>query len=395
MNIRFSRWTLLTCLVLTASARAGEGERLPIVAVFDIEQKGLDWPESVLDRLNDLLGAKLAESGLMQVIPRAQLRERLRAQKEDSFRACYEEACQIELGRELAAANSIAAQILKLGDECTLTLTLYDLSRATATGAATASGPCSEASASRLVELAVQKLLPAPGEHQVPVDIESEPPGAEVFVEGRRAGMTPLRTALPQNRAVILRLVLPGYEPLEHSVTVRGSQVLRLTLERARADLGKLRNRIEWVGLKVHFGGGSDAFLAGGGAEGITLKWDHFQWTLLEIGVGGVSSRDIFWLVGTRVYYPFYLTQNGDHQLKLGLGTGYWYTRQGEDDSSRHVKDKGLYFSPSLRYMFQIASRVAVGIEFFFVLHANSGDYQGYPWAGFVTFPVVWTAAEK
>ncbi|NMB73923.1 MAG: PEGA domain-containing protein [Myxococcales bacterium] len=393
MNARIFRWTLIWSLALASPIRAGESERLPIVAVFDIEQKGLDWPESVLDTLSDLLAAKLAESGLLQVVPRAQLRERLRAQKEESYRSCYEEACQIEIGRELSAANSIAAQFLRLGDECTLTLTLYDLSRATATGAATASGPCTEASASRLIELAVQKLLPAPGERQVPVDVESEPSGAEVFVEGRRAGMTPLRAALPQNRAVILRLVLPGYETLEHSVTVRGSQVLRFSLERARADLRKLRNRIDWVGLKVHFGGGSDAFLAGGGAEGITLKWDHFQWTLLDIGVGGVSSRDFFWLVGTRVYYPFYLTQNGDHQLKLGLGTGYWYTRQGEDDSSRHVKDKGLYFSPSLRYMFQIASRVAIGIEFCFILHANSGDYQGYPWAGFVTFPVVWTVA--
>jgi hypothetical protein len=382
-------------LWLAAPLGAAGGERLPVVAVFDIEPKGLDWNESALDRLSDLLCAKLAESGLLQIVPRPQLRNRLRAQKEESYRNCYEEACQIEIGRELAAANSIATQILRIGDECTLTLTLFDLTRATATGAATASGPCTEESASRLIEQAVLKLLPAPGEHSVPVDIESEPAGAEVFAEGRRLGMTPLRGSLPQNRAVLLRLELPGYEPEEHSVTARGPQVLRFKLEHARADIRRKRNRLEWAGLKVFFGGGSDAFLAGGGAEGVTLKWDHFQWTLAEVGVGGVSEQDFFWNVGTRLVYPFYLSEDGDHQLKLGLGTGYWYTRQGADGSLDHVKDKGLYFSPSLRYMFQISSRIAAGIELCFFLHANSGSHEGYPWAGFATLPVVWTDVVK
>jgi hypothetical protein len=113
---------------LPAGARAQER---PIIAVFQMEDRGSALqPESVAN-LGAYLEARLAEGGY-QVIPQDQIRERIAAQKQGSFNACFDESCQIELGRELAAQKILSTRILKIGDTCQVTSTLYDLKKAAA-----------------------------------------------------------------------------------------------------------------------------------------------------------------------------------------------------------------------------------------------------------------------
>ncbi|MBN2494001.1 MAG: hypothetical protein JXR96_05370 [Deltaproteobacteria bacterium] len=130
----------------------------PIVVVFDIEAKGAELSATFLDGLSDYLSMRLAESGRYQVVPRSTLKERLVAQKSESYKACYDQSCQVELGRELAAEKTVASQILKLGSACKISLGLYDLTKAATERAATQEADCEEDKLVKAFELAVAEL---------------------------------------------------------------------------------------------------------------------------------------------------------------------------------------------------------------------------------------------
>ena len=130
----------------------------PIVAVFNIEAKGIRLPKKLLIRLSDYLSMKLAATGRYQVVPRDQLKKRLVQQKRKSYKPCYDQTCQIEIGKELAAQKSLTAVVMKLGSKCMLTVVLYDLRRATSQGGASAEGECSEDEIVRSIKSVVMKL---------------------------------------------------------------------------------------------------------------------------------------------------------------------------------------------------------------------------------------------
>jgi hypothetical protein len=113
----------------------------PILALFDMEDRGSGLKPQVLSNLVDYLAAKLTEGGY-KVVPRDQLLQRIKAQQKKSHKSCYDQSCQIELGRELAAQKSLSTKILRIGDTCQVTAVLYDLRQSTTDTAATAEAPC-------------------------------------------------------------------------------------------------------------------------------------------------------------------------------------------------------------------------------------------------------------
>ncbi|MBW2701255.1 MAG: hypothetical protein JRF33_10585 [Deltaproteobacteria bacterium] len=131
----------LACLFVFAAAPAkAQG---PIVAVFDMEDKGSGLASEVLGKLGDYLGVLLTKGGY-QVMARSEIRERLKEQKKETYKSCYDQSCQIEMGRELAAEKTLATWILKVGETCQVTATLYDLKKGVTELAAIAEAPCEE-----------------------------------------------------------------------------------------------------------------------------------------------------------------------------------------------------------------------------------------------------------
>ncbi len=125
-------------LLTPLSARAGSG---PIVALFDMEDRGSKLDKEVLSNLIDYLAARLTEGGF-QVVPTDQIRERLKSSKSESHKLCYDQGCQIDLGRELSAQKTLSTKILRIGDTCQVTAVMYDLKKATTETAATAEAVC-------------------------------------------------------------------------------------------------------------------------------------------------------------------------------------------------------------------------------------------------------------
>jgi len=147
---------LLLAAVVSFASLASAAEK-PIVAVFDMEDRGSGLDKQVLVNLTDYLASLLAEGGY-QVVPRDQIRERLKEQKTESYKECYDQSCQIELGRELAAQKSLDISILKIGNKCQMTANLYDLKKATTELAANADAECNEESLLAALKIIGEKL---------------------------------------------------------------------------------------------------------------------------------------------------------------------------------------------------------------------------------------------
>jgi protein-disulfide isomerase len=166
--------------IIAAPVQAAEGG--PVVAVFNIETQRVRLSASILGSLSDYWAAQIASSGAFRVVPRDQLKQRLGKQKIESYRVCYSQKCQIEIGQELAAQKSLAAQIMKIGKQCVVTATLYDLRKATTERAATVEGACTEEALMASLKTAAQKLTALPMEATPPV--KDRAGGAQTPAEG-------------------------------------------------------------------------------------------------------------------------------------------------------------------------------------------------------------------
>jgi hypothetical protein len=98
--------------------------------------------EKELLQLTAYLSTAMAASGRYTVVPREQLRQRLLEEKTSSYRACYDESCQIELGKAVAASKTLATQLLKVGSQCVVTANLFDLKTETSVRAAKVNTEC-------------------------------------------------------------------------------------------------------------------------------------------------------------------------------------------------------------------------------------------------------------
>lgn len=115
----------------------------PIVAIFDVEDLTRKVAAPARAQLTEYLTATAARTLGWRVVPRAQLKAELESEKAKSLSACVDEACQIELGKAVAAQQALATKILEVGKQCAVTSTLYDLKTEAVIAAASVKVACS------------------------------------------------------------------------------------------------------------------------------------------------------------------------------------------------------------------------------------------------------------
>lgn len=170
----------LVVLAVALAARPSAGAGRPVVAVFDLENKRAKLSDGLLDDLSDYIATQLTESGVYVVVPRNQIQQALRDEKKATYGSCFDESCQIELGKELAAEKTLASQVARIGSKCIVTLKLFDLRAATAERAGSATGPCTEDGILASIQTAIAKVTkgakaPAPVTVSDPPAIPSPP----------------------------------------------------------------------------------------------------------------------------------------------------------------------------------------------------------------------------
>jgi hypothetical protein len=154
---------VLATLALPPEAFGASPTGKIVVAVFDVEANGVPLPAEALGRLGAYVASRLAASGVYAVVPREQIKAQLEARRAESYKACYEQSCQIEIGKEVAAQKSLATSLLKLGSSCVATMTLFDLRTAATEKATTAEGGCTEDAMVGSLKAALAELTPGGG----------------------------------------------------------------------------------------------------------------------------------------------------------------------------------------------------------------------------------------
>src|SRR5688572_16198875 len=109
-----------------------------IVAVFPVEDATGRLPATSLDALSNYLAGRIGQIPGFSIVPTSDLRARIGQEKIDSYKECFDQSCQIEIGREVAAAKVVAARINALGTGCVISAYLFDLVRAATDATATA-----------------------------------------------------------------------------------------------------------------------------------------------------------------------------------------------------------------------------------------------------------------
>jgi TPR repeat protein len=130
----------------------------PIVAVFEIKSEGARMSKKLLEQLTTYLSNQLTASGLYKVVPRDQIKASIQAKKKESYKSCYKQSCQIEIGKELAANKIVSTNVLKIGKQCIMTTTVYDLAKSTTDQAAAQKGGCKDGDLLRSIDGVLAKL---------------------------------------------------------------------------------------------------------------------------------------------------------------------------------------------------------------------------------------------
>jgi|GEM_PF-2384005 len=104
-----------------------------VVAVFDIQdtRKSRRLTREQNADLTAYLTTLLTNTKRYATVPKSDLKAALSAQKAQSYDACYDESCQIDIGKEVAAEKSLATRLSKFGQKCIVAITLYDLRKST------------------------------------------------------------------------------------------------------------------------------------------------------------------------------------------------------------------------------------------------------------------------
>ncbi len=118
-------------------ARAPPVEMLhpDVVALFGVRLVNNESAKPLLEGLWELMSALLTRSKRFSLVPKVDIQQAIEDQKRTSYKDCYDSACQIEVGKALAAQKTIATTISQFGALCQVSITMYDL-RSTATEAA-------------------------------------------------------------------------------------------------------------------------------------------------------------------------------------------------------------------------------------------------------------------
>lgn len=169
--------TLLAATLLAFSLPAVAATP-PVVAVFELRDAQGRLTLEERSQITRYFRVKLTERAAFPVVPEAELKRAIADQQAESYKECYDEACQIEIGREVAAQKSLALELVSVGARCILTATFFDLVKATSERAASVDAACEASALAAAASELADKLGPG-GTFAPRSDLRAAPTGAE------------------------------------------------------------------------------------------------------------------------------------------------------------------------------------------------------------------------
>jgi formylglycine-generating enzyme required for sulfatase activity len=136
---------LYVAVLVTLPSVGGFAEgRKTGVLIFPIKTEGVALSPAVKKSLLQYIGTRLTMEGVFSVMPESQIKMDLGAAKVESYKECYDTACQIQLGKAVAADKSLSVQVMMVDKECRVIATLFDLVQEMSESGAEAVGGCKQ-----------------------------------------------------------------------------------------------------------------------------------------------------------------------------------------------------------------------------------------------------------
>lgn len=398
----------MQALLLMAMLLGQPEANKPVIAVFPIDDRRNVLTPEEIGQITDYFGVKITETQRFIVVPRADIESALRAKQVESYAECFDESCQIEIGKQLAAEKVLHTQIVKIGQSCAVTSTLYDLRLSATEQAASEKTACDsdalvaalEAVAARLATSGSARpppkaapppvAAPAPKSHKLRID--SVPRRAEVLVQGSPQGTTPMVIDLPAKKPQTIEVRREGYEPRSETVSLERDRQLRFELSMTAEQK---RSRIEWFGLSVGVGATSAGSVdLSFWLRFFNLHFGSFAVTLLELAGGPIFIDELTYFdgcedepfgyctesellpklyLGPRVGYK--LTFGEDHNIELGVGGGFFTTF--DPDVSAPESFTGASVSPRIAYQYLGAGKFSWGVALRAIVPIGPRDCVG------------------
>lgn len=136
-----------------------------VIAVMEVEQvetTGKSVDAQMIRSLGDQLRIFVAQTGVKTIDRGAQERafkDQIQTMKSESYKACYDNSCQIELGKALAASHILRSRIAQFGSKCVLNAELIDLRSEVTVKASSARGACEPEGFLGMSEEVAQSLI--------------------------------------------------------------------------------------------------------------------------------------------------------------------------------------------------------------------------------------------
>lgn len=255
--------------MLTPVAEAASADRPPVVAVFDIDMRSKRFKKKFARQLTDQFRVKLAETKKMIIVDRSEqereLKQLLNESRKASYKACVDEACQIPLGKQLAANQLLRTRASRFGKTFVLSSELIDVATGGSSGAATVKTDGTEGGMLAAVELLAGKLTgtgpleggagetvlvgsagfeglstsggEAGGKDGI-VRFVSKPAGMKVWVNGRQlSGQTPLEDFLKLGKAKVKVGGSKQYKDYSSRLTLKKNMNVTVKLEPIVGDI--------------------------------------------------------------------------------------------------------------------------------------------------------------
>ena len=189
----------------------------PILAVMEIEDETGKFSDNQIQQAAKYLRAKLEVAGTFMVVPKSrQDKALIRELRKESYKDCYAEQCQIELGKELAADTILKSRVTEFAGTCTLSSAMVSLGSAASVGGASADFDCSEKGLKGALHRVLEKVLGGKGEAG-----KQDKPGGEISGSGTAVDYVP-----PSGEDVVISVTS---EPVGAKVKAGGITFCRST----------------------------------------------------------------------------------------------------------------------------------------------------------------------
>lgn len=184
--------------------------------------------EETMDAWTSTLATELARSTRYQVMTQGDLRTLIESEQLAQLLGCVEENCATNLARASGADFLVSGQVGLVGASRVMTLAFLDPRSGEAKARATRAIP-SAREVLALGRIADELIARASNEPLSELALITDPPGAQVFVDGHEFGTTPLpaTTLRPGLHRVVVQK--EGYRPVESSLTLEPNEMRHST----------------------------------------------------------------------------------------------------------------------------------------------------------------------